>query len=105
MLDQAEEGRDVPELAAKVDALLSPTLTHFAGEDEKMLKLQFPPYPVHKHEHDRLLEEFTAVVDQWKASGELAPLAEYLKVTIPAWMMDHISTMDYVTANFFAMHE
>jgi len=105
LLDEAEKGGDAPELEEKVDALLSHTIAHFAGEDEKMQELHFPPYIVHKHEHDRLLEEYTTVVEQWKDSGELAPLAEYLRVALPAWIMNHISTMDYVTANFFAMHE
>jgi len=105
LLEQDEAGSDVPELEAKVDALLAHTVAHFKGEDDKMQEYGFPPYVVHKHEHDRLLEEFASVVQQWKDDGELAPLAEYLRVTIPAWMMDHISTMDYVTANFFAMHE
>jgi len=105
LIEQAEAGNDVPGLEAKVDELLAHAVIHFEGENEKMRELQFPPYPVHRHEHERLLEEFTSVVGQWKQSGELAPLAEYLRETIPAWMMDHISTMDYVTANFFAVHE
>ena len=58
LIEQVEAGKDVPELEEKVDALLSHTIAHFKGEDEKMQELHFPPYVVHKHEHDRLLEEF-----------------------------------------------
>lgn len=105
LLEQVEVGKDAPELEEKVDAFLAHTVTHFAGENKKMQESGFPPYVVHKHEHDRLLAEFTNIVDQWKHDGELAPLAEYLRQTIPAWIMNHISTMDYVTANFLAMHE
>lgn len=105
LIEEVEQGNDVPGLTEMVDALLAHTRAHFAGENEKMRKHQFPPYPIHKQEHDRLLQEFTVVVDQWKQSGELVPLADYLRITLPAWMMNHISTMDDVTANFLAMHE
>jgi hemerythrin len=105
LIEQVEAGGEAPELAARVDTLLSHTIAHFASENEKMRESRFPPYPVHKREHDRFLEEFTRVVETWKKTGDLAPLAKYLRETIPAWMKHHISTMDYVTANFLAMHE
>ena len=70
-----------------------------------MLELNFPPYPVHKHAHDEYLNEFGVLVDSWRSSGDLAPVVTFLQQTTPAWLKQHISTMDLVTANFFAMHE
>jgi len=105
LIDKAAAGEAVAELETKVDALLAHTAAHFADEEARMREFHFPPYPVHKQEHDRLLAEFTAAVKDWKKSGELAPLAVYLQETIPAWLMRHVSTMDYVTAHFLTMHE
>jgi len=105
LFERAEQGEDVPELVASIEALLEHTHAHFAREEEEMLKLNFPPYPVHKQAHDQFLQDFEAVVVQWRASEDVAPVADFVRQITPAWMQQHISTMDFVTANFFAMHE
>jgi len=105
LFDRNEQGEEVLELDLKIEALIEHTHAHFAREEEMMLALSFPPYPVHKQAHDQFFQGFEAVVVQWRESGDVIPVANFLRQITPAWMQQHISTMDFVTANFFAMHE
>ncbi|OIO68772.1 MAG: hemerythrin [Zetaproteobacteria bacterium CG12_big_fil_rev_8_21_14_0_65_55_1124] len=105
LFDRLGEGEDVPQLAGKLEALAEHTHAHFAREEEKMLELDFPPYPMHKQAHDEYLAGFDALLDAWRASGDVAPLADFLQHSTPDWMQQHIGCMDFVTARFFAMSE
>lgn len=77
---------------------------HFAGEERRMQGAGFPPYAVHKAEHERVLAEARAVYDDWVATRNLAALDAYLRDTLPKWMVQHIGTMDTVTAQFLSHH-
>jgi len=105
LFDRSEAGEDVYELPWKIETLAAHTHAHFAREEERMVELNFPPYPVHKQAHDDYLQQFDALLEAWRRSGDVGPLALFLKETTPAWMRQHIATMDFVTANFFAMNE
>jgi len=105
LLDKYEQGEHVPELGEKIEALLVHTYEHFKREEESMVALGFPPYSVHKQAHDDYLKGFNAVVTDWHSSGDVATFNLFLRETTPAWMMQHIATMDFVTANFFTMCE
>lgn len=100
-----EQDQSSPELGEKIEALVVHTHAHFTREEEKMLELNFPAYPMHKQAHDEYLDEFDALVADWRSSGDLAPVALFLQHSTPTWLQQHISTMDFVTANFFAMCE
>ncbi|MEA1919504.1 MAG: hemerythrin family protein [Campylobacterota bacterium] len=77
------------------------TVEHFKGEEEKMQEMAFPPYPMHKGEHDNALAVMDDVFRKWQESGEIMILKTYLIETLPAWLNKHIQTMDTVTAMFF----
>jgi len=105
LFDKLADGKDVPQLAAKLEALAEHTHAHFAREEEKMLEHNFPPYAVHKQAHDEYLAEFDALLDVWRASGDVAPVVGFLEGSTPDWMQQHIGCMDFVTANYFRMCE
>ena len=105
LFERAEQGEQVLELADKIELLFEHTHAHFAREEEKMQALNFPPYPIHKQAHDQFLQDFTAVIVHWRESGDVAPVSGFLRQVTPVWMQQHIATMDFVTANFFAIHE
>ena len=103
LLDKREAGETMPELDDKLESLATHTHAHFAREEERMLALNFPPYPVHKQAHDDYLAAFDARMDLWRKSRDVSPVAEFLTTVTPGWMQQHIATMDRVTANFFVM--
>ena len=77
------------------------TISHFEGEELKMREMGFPPYMMHKGEHDRTLAHMKMLLDQWKQTHEVKPLKIYLIEELPHWLTSHILTMDTVTARFF----
>jgi hemerythrin len=77
------------------------TLEHFEGEEVKMRELNFPPYAMHKGEHDKALAQIESVFTQWNETQNIKILKTYFIEVMPNWLVHHIQTMDTVTASFF----
>lgn len=90
--------------ATGVDTLLAAlqehTRHHFAEEERLMRETHFPPYPMHKGEHDHVLEDMGDRVTRWEQSRDAASLQNWLEGEIGDWFVNHVSTMDFVTARF-----
>lgn len=95
----AKEGNHA-EVDALLDRLLEHTRTHFGEEERLMREAQFPPYPMHKGEHDRVLAEMEARVTEWKQGNDAAALHGWLDKWVGNWFVNHVSTMDFMTARF-----
>ncbi|MCF6245012.1 MAG: hemerythrin family protein [Sulfurovum sp.] len=77
------------------------TVDHFQGEEIKMQEMNFPPYPMHKGEHDKGLHRMNEVYQEWKKSKNILGLKIYLIEELSPWLVHHIQTMDTITASFF----
>lgn len=90
----------------KVDMLLNELLEHtrrhFAEEERLMHETRFPPYPMHKGEHDSVLAEISAKIDSWKKAREMAALRDWIERRMGDWFVNHVGSMDFVTARFIA---
>ena len=91
------------ELSETLDALFIHTREHFANEERLMREAGFPPYEMHKSEHDRVLNAFQLAVMDWRSRKDNAILHHYFCVETPEWLHQHIASMDTVTARFIAM--
>ena len=80
------------------EALLQHTQEHFGREEEAMRQVGFPPYPMHKGEHDRVIDEMEAEETHFRETGDTGRLLAYLSEAVPAWFVSHIQSMDAVTA-------
>lgn len=89
-------------ITSKYEAWYIHTLAHFKGEEEKMVELNFPPYPLHKQEHDNALRRMDEIFQDWRKSSNAQPLKMYLIEEFPTWLVQHIRTLDNVTAVYFA---
>jgi hemerythrin len=115
--DHREEGRLLNELADAVkghktgkvpvetvlhryEELFAHTREHFAREEEAMKAAGFPPFPVHKAEHDRVLDEMDSEEGHFRETGDTARLWSYVSEGVPAWFTNHILSMDAITAGF-----
>ena len=78
---------------------------HFAREEAEMIRISFPPYGCHKDEHERVLAELAEEIKQWNAKKDSARLEHYLTTTVTSWLVNHINTMDTVTAMFISRHD
>jgi hemerythrin len=84
----------------RLDALLDHTREHFAREEAAMEEAGFPPYPIHKAEHDRALAEMRAEGRAFQTTGDAQRLWTYVAEAVPAWFVQHIQSMDLVTSRF-----
>lgn len=101
---RAEKGA-AEAIAASWDALLRHTREHFGREEVAMQRSGFPPFAVHKGEHERVLAEMDAEGRSFRDRGDLERLWRYVTIAVPAWFVEHIDTMDNVTAQFIASRE
>ena len=88
-------------LIDKYKAWTEHTISHFQGEEVKMRELNFPPYLAHKGEHDKELARMQEVFDQWQKSDDIKILKAYCIEELPTWLIQHIQSMDTITAIFF----
>jgi hemerythrin len=75
---------------------------HFEGENRLMETYAFPPYPVHRAEHDKLLARIDVLQAEWLRDQELLQLANFIFVEWRAWFEQHVNSMDRVTADFLS---
>lgn len=90
---------------ATVDSLLAEwvehTKAHFAREERLMTEYNFFATPCHQGEHERALLELLGVQQQWLRERDEALLPAYIQHW-REWLQQHISTMDFVTAQFLS---
>lgn len=89
-------------LVAACDAFLRHNREHFEREEAAMLSSGFPPYPVHKQEHDRVLAWIEELLDSIRAGEDPALLHDVIQRDLLAWLQQHVQTMDLVTARWIA---
>ena len=83
-------------------ALIEHVYAHFAHEEKAMLAASFPPYPMHKAEHERVLTLLDSKLALYRLNGESEPLLVFVTVDLPDWFEQHLGTMDRVTARYLS---
>jgi hemerythrin len=89
-----------PDVDTLLDELLDHTHHHFAEEERLMQETRFPPYALHKSEHQRVLADMAARSECWKQGHDTVALREWLDHDVGDWFINHVSSMDFVTAGF-----
>lgn len=72
-----------------------------------MEEYQFPARLKHQQAHHQFLESFNAEHEHWRSSRDLAAverLEHYIAEDFSQWLVNHIVTMDTVTASYIARH-
>ncbi len=92
-----ESDEKISELMAQ---LFEHTAEHFSHEEAEMQRINFPPYPMHKSEHDKVINLLESAVSSWKAEHSRPLLKQFIKETVVPWFYLHVETMDSITAQF-----
>lgn len=101
LLGAADNGEVNPQgISHTLHELLEHSRAHFSREEAQMQQIDFPPYPVHQGEHQRVLEEMEQELSAWQESEDIKRLAQYVNHVLPEWFICHIETMDAITASF-----
>jgi len=91
---------DAAAVVGRFEVLFRHTREHFAREEQAMRESGFPPYPMHQGEHERVLAELAAEGRTFDETGDADRLWRYVSTTVPSWFVNHIMSMDLVTARF-----
>ena len=100
-LSAAAASKNVAATKIFLEELVEHTIAHFSGEEAMMQEHNFPPYPIHKAQHDRVLQEIKNVTKIFsEGEGDFSLVTAYIDGSLTPWLIDHIQTLDTVTAMF-----
>ena len=103
MIERAVEGDiDKDVISDKLNEWVEHTRQHFDEENRLMEEFDFPAYPVHRAEHERVLKLIESLQKIWTDSRHIEPLADFIFLEWPTWFDNHVNTMDQVTAQFLS---
>lgn len=91
----------------QLDLLHTDTLNHFYLEEKYMKEYRFPARLKHQQAHQQFLDIMNTEYRYWQAEHNLqavARLEQYIAEGFPEWLVNHIVTMDTVTASYIARH-
>jgi len=95
------------EIENLLQTLLSDTINHFALEEKQMRDYQFPALDVHRDEHQRVLKWMEKEHRRWQLDQSvetIVHLQHYAGEQFPAWLLNHIVTMDTAMASYLRSH-
>jgi hemerythrin len=76
------------------------TQNHFEAEEIQMREKGFFAYECHKNEHNLNLSEIKGLFSNFENTKNISELKEYFENNLVSWLVNHIQTMDTVTAMF-----
>ena len=99
-LENAAIESDTQAVAEILNELLEHTAMHFFDEEEMMEETLFPAFKMHKSEHDRHLHELKSVMRYFDEHKDTSAITAYIQGNLTPWLINHIETMDTMTAKF-----
>jgi hemerythrin len=103
LLERQQTGESLgTEIDVQLEEWLKHTQAHFSRENDMMVEHDFPPYPVHRAVHDEALKLLSFNVQQWRENRDIQALSQYVQEIWPEWYLQHISSMDFITAQFLS---
>ncbi|MDF1798840.1 MAG: hemerythrin family protein [Planctomycetota bacterium] len=89
---------DEPGLATAVAELGEHFEAHFTLEEDNMGRTEFSDLEEHRAEHDAMRERYASIAED----ADLAGMTAFFEEELPAWFVDHVASLDVVTAEHVA---
>ena len=102
LYDAIMKNEDIAEILKYFDEFLNDVINHFTFEQGLMEKYNFFAYPMHRAEHDRVLYELKSLEKILKEKGDIKTVKDYLENVFKPWIINHVQTMDTVTAMYLS---
>ena len=99
LISACGQGKGRQEIAGAVDFLANYTKTHFAHEEELMMKFKYPEYISHKNWHQAYVKEIEAAGAKLKAEGATIALVADVNAKVSV-LITHIKTSDLKLAQY-----
>jgi hemerythrin len=102
-IEKYEKGEaSIEDVETLFEEFLKDVQEHFSFEQGLMEEYNFFAYPMHKGEHDRVLMELSQLKRKFEKSKDPSLLKSYLSQIFVPWIVNHVQTMDTVTAHFLS---
>ncbi len=85
-----------------LEEFLNDVKEHFSFEQGLMEKYNFFAYPMHRGEHDRVLMELNQLKKDWDKNKNPDLIVSYIERIFVPWIINHVQTMDTVTAMYLS---
>lgn len=99
-LHSAARNREIKTVSDTLKELYEHTVIHFSDEEDMMEETLFPAYQMHANEHNKHLNEFRHLMDHFETNKDPKAIVVYIEGALIPWLIQHIQTMDTVTAQF-----
>jgi len=93
---------DLEEIDRNFREFLEDVWNHFRSEQEMMEQFNFFAFPMHKGEHDIILGQLENLKKKWEKEQNPELIKAYIEKEFLPWLMNHIQTMDTITAHFLS---
>ncbi|MDQ7055943.1 MAG: hemerythrin family protein [Persephonella sp.] len=102
-IEKFQEGKgSLEEIDKRLEEFFQDVLKHFSSEQEMMEQYNFFAYPMHRGEHDMILGQLQNLKKKWEKDKNPELIKSYIEKEFLPWLMNHIQTMDTVTAHFLS---
>ena len=103
LLQDYEKGNaSIEDIDKAFNEFLEDVKYHFSSEQEMMEQYNFFAYPMHRGEHDMVLGQLQNLQKNWEKNKNPEIIKSYLENQFLPWLINHIQTMDTVTAHFLS---
>ncbi len=101
LYDAAKSG-DYEKTKKLFEEFIEHTEDHFEFEEDLMEQNEFFAYPLHKAEHDRVLQDLYKVKEAFDKTKDTRLIADFLENGFVPWLISHLGSMDAATASFLS---
>ncbi len=101
-LYKAAKSGNYEETKKLLDEFIEHIEGHFDFEEDLMEQNEFFAYPMHKAEHDRVLNDLYNLRKKFENTKDTQIVANFLEHGFLPWLINHLNTMDMVTASFLS---
>ena len=94
VVEAIESRKDKIHISKTLGFLSDYTNTHFATEEDYMVKNQYPGFKEHKAKHDALQQTVSGLLQDFDEEGITSALANAVETLLGNWLIQHIQHVD-----------
>jgi hemerythrin len=95
------KGRGKEEISNLIIFLKEYSQKHFPKEEKYMLNMEYPDYPIHKHEHTMFINDLSDIEKEFITHGVSSYFLIQVQKRLCNWVGDHLCKVDKKMADYF----
>ena len=104
LLAASREKRSREEVAQTLTFLGDYVVHHFSAEERMMSAASYPEIAAHQAEHQRFVQEFTILYNEYKSEGPTTLFIIRVGNRVTGWLREHIYRTDRTLVEYLKQH-